>query len=285
MLKAMVEIDGGEIRTRGTASIDREIVRLARKRDPGLPFIPTASSDSDRYWKRVQEYFGKFLKCKPDVLFLTKEQPSREQIRRKISSADIIYVGGGNTLLLMRRWRGLGVDKLLKEAYENGTVLAGISAGSIRWFESGHSDSMSFYNPRKWKYINVKGLGLLEGIHCPHFNSMTRGIPRRTHLHDMIRKTGGMGIAIENNCAIEFVDRRFYKVLSSKSHANAYRVQTIRGRVVPERIHQQKQLAPIESLYSGGAQPKVGGATVLLPSSWSLLGGSGLALLFWRRRS
>ncbi len=49
---------------------------------------------------------------------------------------------------MMRIWRRLGVDKLLKSAYLRGTVLSGISAGSICWFDSGHSDSLSFYNPR-----------------------------------------------------------------------------------------------------------------------------------------
>jgi hypothetical protein len=61
-----------------------------------------------------------FLKCKTDVLFLIKQQPSKERIRRKILSADIIYVGGGNTLQMMRVWRRLGVDKHLISAYENG---------------------------------------------------------------------------------------------------------------------------------------------------------------------
>jgi dipeptidase E len=254
MRKVIVAIGGGEIRTRGTARIDRAIVRLAGKKNPRLLFVPTASSDSDRYWKRVQEHFGKFLKCKTDVLFLVKEQLSREQVRRKILSAEIIYVGGANTLLMMRLWRRLGVDNLLKAAYKNGTVLAGISAGSICWFDSGHSDSMSFYNPRKWKYINVRGLGLLKGIHCPHYNSMTRGVPRRKHFRNMIRKTGGVGIAIENNCAIVFVNGRFYRVISSKSYAHAYRVKNSGGKVVAERIHQRKQLALIDWLY-GGPRP------------------------------
>src|SRR5580693_1219980 len=246
MLRAIIAIGGGEIRTWGSAPIDREIIRLTRKKHPKLLFIPTASSDSERYWKRVQEYFGAFLKCKTDVLFLIKEQPSYEQIRRKIASADIIYVGGGNTLQMMRLWRRLGVDKLLKSAYENGTVLSGISAGAICWFDSGHSDSMSFYRPRKWKYINVKGLGLIKGIHCPHYNSMTRGIPRRKHFRDMIRKTGGVGIAIENNCAIEFVDGQFYRVISSKNYSRAYRLHEKEGEVIAEQIRQRKQLAPIE---------------------------------------
>jgi dipeptidase E len=248
MDRIIVVIGGGEIRTRGTAPIDRQTIRLSKKKNPKLLFIPTASSDSERYWKRVQEYFGKFLKCRTDVLFLIKEQPSKEHIRRKLLSADIIYVGGGNTLQMMRVWRRLGVDKLLKSAYENGTVLSGISAGSICWFESGHSDSMSFYNPRKWKYTNVRGLGLIKGIHCPHYNSRTRGIPRRKHFRDMIRKTGGIGIAIENNCAIQFVDGRFYKVISSKKQSRAYRVYKSRGEVVARQIRQKKQFAPIEAL-------------------------------------
>jgi len=249
MSKVIIAIGGGEIRTKGTAPIDREIVRLAKKKKPRLLFIPTASSDSDTYWKCVQEYFGKFLKCKTDVLFLINEQPSREQMQKKISSADIVYVGGGNTLLMMRLWRRLGVDNLLKAAYEKGTVLAGISAGSICWFDSGHSDSMSFYNPREWKYINVRGLGLVKGIHCPHYNSMTRGVPRRRDFRDMIRKAGGVGIAIENNCAIEFINGKFYKVISSRGYAHAYRVHKSRGKVVSEKIPQRNQLAPIESLY------------------------------------
>ena len=248
MPKAIVAIGGGKIRTKGTAQIYREIIRLSNKRNPKLLFIPTASSDSERYWKNVQKYFGDFLRCRTDALFLIREQPINKQIRKKIQWADIIYVGGGNTLLMMRLWRRLGVDKLLISAYENGTVLSGISAGSICWFDSGHSDSMSFYNPRKWEYINVRGLGLIKGIHCPHYNSMTRGVPRRKDFREMIRKTGGMGIAIENNCAIEYLDGRFYRVISSKSHSRAYKIYKSGGEVVAERIRQESRLAPIESL-------------------------------------
>ncbi|MFY9562157.1 MAG: peptidase E [Terriglobales bacterium] len=249
MPKAIVAVGGGEIRTRGTASIDREIIRLTNKKYPRLLFIPTASSDSERYWKHVQEHFGGYLKCKTDVLLLMGERVSKQKIKRQIRWADIVYVGGGNTLQMMRVWRCLGVDKLLKSAYENGTVLSGISAGSICWFDSGHSDSMSFSNPRNWNYINVKGLGLIKGIHCPHYNSRTRGVPRRKDFRDMIRRTGGIGIAIENNCAIEFIDGRFYKVITSKDYARAYRVYEADGQVISERIKPGKHLAPIELLY------------------------------------
>jgi dipeptidase E len=248
MPKAIVAIGGGDIRTKGTAAIDREIIRLSGTKSPKLLFIPTASADSERYWKHVREYFGDYLKCKTDVLFLIKEQPSSEQIREKISSADVIYVGGGNTLQMMRVWRRVGVDRLLKTAYENGTVLSGISAGAICWFDSGHSDSMSFYDTEEWNYINVRGLGLLNGIHCPHYNGMTRGVSRRKLFRDMIRKTGGIGIAIENNCAIEFTDGQVYRVLTSKTYARAYKVYQNGSEVVANRIPQHQTFMSIESL-------------------------------------
>lgn len=120
MRKVIVAIGGGDIRTKGTARIDREIIRLSNKKHPRLLFVPTASSDSGRYWQHVQEYFGKFLRCRTDALFLLTERPSTAQIRRKILGADVIYVGGGNTLQMMCTWRRHGIDDLLRSAYENG---------------------------------------------------------------------------------------------------------------------------------------------------------------------
>jgi dipeptidase E len=248
MSRAIVAIGGGEIRIRGTKEIDREIIRLSGRQHPNVLFIPTASSDSEKYWERFREYFGGFLRCGTDVLFLLNQASSQQQIERKILSADIVYVGGGNTLFMMRVWRRLGVDGMLRKAYRHGTVLAGISAGAICWFDSGHSDSMSFYNTKSWKYINVKGLGLVPGIHCPHYNSMTRGVPRRKDFREMIGRIGGIGIAIENNCAIAFIDGRFYRVLKSREYAHAYRVYKTAGKVIAERIRQEEQLAPMELL-------------------------------------
>jgi dipeptidase E len=248
MARAIVAIGGGEIRTRGTTGIDCEIIRLSSRQHPRILFIPTASLDSERYCRRFLEHFGNFLKCKTDVLCLVDAPPSTREIERKILSADIVYVGGGNTLYMMRVWRRLGVDKLLRAAYADGIVLAGISAGAICWFDSGHSDSMSFYDPGNWEYINVKGLGLISGVHCPHYNGMTRGVPRRKAFREMIRKIGGTGIALESNCAIEFIDGRFYRVISSKANSRAYRLYKSSGGVVAEQIWQEQQFAPVEAL-------------------------------------
>ena len=199
-VKKIVAIGGDEIRDSETLAIDKEIIRLTQKKHPKLLFIPTASSDNEDYYNGVEKYFGKKLGCKTKVLYLLKKTPSPKEIRNKILDSDIIYVGGGNTLKMMKLWRRLGVDKILKTAWQKGIVLCGLSAGSICWFESGHSDSMSFYNPKKWKYINVRGLGFIKGIHCPHYDSETLGVPRKNRFRNMIQKIGGIGISIDENC-------------------------------------------------------------------------------------
>lgn len=247
-VKKIVAIGGGEIKDSETLAIDKEIIRLTQKKRPKLLFIPTASSDSEDYYKDVENYFGKKLGCKTDVLYLLKETPSPKEIRNKILDSDIIYVGGGNTLKMMKLWRRLGVDKVLKIAWEKGIVLCGLSAGSICWFESGLSDSMSFYNPKKWKYINVRGLGFIKGIHCPHYDKETLGIPRQTHFSNMIQKIGGIGIAIDENCAIEFLDDKF-RVITSKKSAKAFRVYKKNGKVISQEIEQTNRLMPIATLY------------------------------------
>ena len=267
-MKKIVAIGGGKIGQPGypveTTKIDKEIIRLTGKKNPRLLFIPTASSDSESYFKVVKKHFGKRLGCKTDVLYLIEEKPTRKEIEEKILNSDIIYVGGGNTLKMMKVWRNTGVDKILKRAYGKGVVLSGLSAGSICWFDSGHSDSMSFYNPKKWEYINVKGLGLIRGIHCPHYNGRTLGVPRRKYFQNMIKKIGGLGIAIENNCAIEFINGRYFKVITSKPRAGAYRVYKKHREIISEKIEQKIELSPLRELYKKNLPPKVKIVKILL---------------------
>jgi dipeptidase E len=244
----IVAIGGGTMRGRTAVPIHREIIRLSEKKRPKLLFIPTASSDHEGHCQQAYNYFGNLLGCKTDVLRLLKNPPAFAKIEQQILSSDIIYVGGGNTLMMMRLWRRLGVDNILRRAYRQGVVMSGVSAGAICWFDSGHSDSMSFYNPKKWKYVNVKGLGLLPGIFCPHFNSGTLGLPRRNEFKQMMRRTGGLGIAVEDRCAIAFIGGR-YEVISANGRAKAYRVYKRHGEIVAELLSGAGEPQLVSNLY------------------------------------
>lgn len=134
-MKKIIAIGGGEIGRPGypieTTKIDKEIINLTHKIKPRLLFIPTASSDSELYFDCVKKHFEKRLKCEVDVLFLLKDNYNLKEIKQKILNANIIYVGGGNTALMLKTWRKYKVDKIIKQAYSKGVVLSGLSAGSI----------------------------------------------------------------------------------------------------------------------------------------------------------
>ena len=243
----IVAIGGGDLSSLETLEIDREIISLAGKARPRALFIPTASSDSVERWQEFESVYGARLGCETDVLYLLDVTPTMGELEKTILSSDVIFVGGGNTLKMMRRWRRLGVDRVLRSAYDRGIVLCGVSAGAICWFSHGHSDSMSFYSPDSWSYIRVKGMGLIDAFACPHYDSETAGVRREQDFHGMVKRYGGMGIAIDNHCAIEFIDDG-YRVITSKPGAGAYRVYRRGGQIVREVVERRQGLTPTSEL-------------------------------------
>lgn len=221
--------------------IDREIVRLTGKKHPRALFIGTATEDHPKYIAWFEEMYGKKLQCTTDKLCLYKEKYTHKQIANKILLADLIYVGGGNTLKMMLRWKRFGVTTLLKQAYKKDIVLAGVSAGSICWFEYGVSDSRQFKNPKSNEYIRVSGLGLLKGLHCPHYKSPLEDRGHRSKGLKMIsRRTPGTAIAIEDGCAVTFIDDTT-QVLSFGKGAKAWKVAWKNGNYIEEElVHRSK---------------------------------------------
>lgn len=246
-MKKIVTIGGGEIGRPGypieTTKIDKELIRLTDRKSPMVLFIPTASSDSEGYYETVKKHFGKRLGCKTDVLWLLKGKPFRKSIEEKILSADLIYVGGGNTQKMLRVWKQNGIDKILKKAWEQGIVLSGLSAGSICWFRGGTSDSRRFNNP-KADLIKVTGLGFIPSLHSPHYDVEK---DRRPGLKKIMKKTSGVAIAIDNCCAVEFFDDT-YRVISSKPKAKAYKVYWKANKYHEEVIPKSTKFAPLADL-------------------------------------
>jgi dipeptidase E len=212
-------------------SISREIVRLSGRKHPRLLFIPTASSDDRSYARMVQHHFSHELHCRVEVLYLHKERPAFSEIRKAILTADIIYVGGGNTLMMMNRWKKLGVDRVLREAHRRGKVLCGTSAGALCWFRQGNSDSRKYHDP-KAGLIKVTGLGFIDALGCPHYNAEK---DRKPELKQMMKKTKGVAIALDNCAALEVVGDR-YRAVTSKGKAGIYRVYWKNGKYHQVRV-------------------------------------------------
>ena len=249
MSKKIIAIGGGENGRDGypyeTKEIDLEIVKQSGLKNPHFLFIGLAIGKfAESYFTVMSGTFSK-LGCIPDMLRLN-EIGDIETVKNKISKADIIYVGGGNTLKLMTLLRKYKIDSLLKNAYERGVVMCGLSAGGICWCDFGNSDSRKFTSNSN-QLIKVRGLGLINILFCPHYNIETH---RQDDLKRMMKRVSGVpAVALDNGVALEVVDNSF-RFVKSISGAEARKFYWFRGEYIERKLVISSEFRPINELYS-----------------------------------
>jgi dipeptidase E len=140
-----------------------------------------------------------------------------EGLRELVLSQDVVVVGGGNTANMLAIWRVHGFDALLREAWEQGVVLTGWSAGMICWFEAGVTDS---FGPQLDGMRD--GLGLLPGSACPHYDDeeLRRPVYRR-----LVDSGFPAGYAADSGVGLHFAGTELVEVVSSREGATGYRVE------------------------------------------------------------
>ncbi len=199
-----------------TREIDEEIVRLSNKKNPNLLFIGTASSHSEEYFSVIKKIFED-LGCTVSNLDLLGKDIDIETVKEDIFRTGIIYVGGGNTKFMLEKWRELGVDKILQQAYEKGIVCSGLSAGSYCWF--------------RYNYDLLEGIGVINAINCVHYEQ--KGKAAREKFYQVIQQKQLDGIALDNCVALEIVDGQC-KIIKSNKDKNAYRITYQDGKWIEE---------------------------------------------------
>jgi dipeptidase E len=108
---------------------------------------------------------------------------------------------------------------MLEEAANRGAVLSGLSAGCICWARYGNSDAALTEDLGK-PTMRIDCLDFLPVSLCPH---MSREGFRLEEFKAMMRETPGVGIGLDDGCALEYVNGR-YRILSSVEAATAHRV-------------------------------------------------------------
>ncbi len=206
------------------------MLELTKKERPRVCFILTASGDNAGYLARSYEAMTD-MGC--DVTHLQLFTQPNVPIREHILKSDVIWVGGGSVANLLALWRLHGVDVIMREAYENGVILGGVSAGSICWHEGGPTDS---FGPELQTVTN--GLGFLPFGNAVHIDSEAQ---RRPLAHELIKnqtfKTiyatdDGVGILYENEVPVEVITDK----PSSTDGPAAYIIKKINGEVVETRL-------------------------------------------------
>jgi len=205
--------------------LDDYLLDLTGRERPKVAFLPTATGDSDRAVVMFHEaYQGRGVEHRNVRLF---GSPSPEELRETLLSQDLVYVMGGNTANLLVVWRRHGVDALLREAWEAGTVLTGLSAGMLCWFEDGVTDS---FGPLARL---GDGLGFLPGSACPHYDGEH---DRRTTYHALVREGMPAGHAADDGVGLVWRGRDLVECVSSRPQARAYRVALDGGEVVEDAL-------------------------------------------------
>lgn len=229
-MKTVICIGGGELRDKTTIEIDEYIANLAKarageKRANAL-FIPTASHDFMPYYNTFHKVYTGVFNIKTDVAQTVFRQSEPERLKAKFDKADLIYVGGGDTLFMIDSWKSSGLLDLILDAYNRGVIIAGLSAGAICWWRDMFTDTSAL--GMGGKYTMQKGLGLFDGLVCPHYNA------RKTEFDTETTGYAGRRFALEDNSAIVIRDGEIIGSLSSGG--TAYELKTDNGEQVFEKI-------------------------------------------------
>lgn len=206
---------------------------------PKVLFVLTASGDDSQYLSMMYSALSD-TNCSVDHLALFP-QPNRE-VDAAVDSADVIWVGGGSVANLLALWRLHGVDTAMRRAWESGTVLGGVSAGSICWHVGGPTDSFG-----ETLAPVTNALGFLPYGNGVHYDSEEQ---RRPLLHELVgNRTLPVSYATDDRVAIVYRGTEPVEVVSDlpDTNAAAYRVSVTADAVLEERLPPGPINAPVLS--------------------------------------
>lgn len=223
--KQIIAIGGGGFTVEPkNPALEKYVLAQTRKANPSVCFLPTATGDAATYIAKFYAAFVK-LRCRPTHIPLFERTPD---LREVLLSQDVIYVGGGNTKSMLAVWREWRLPEILRQAWNSGTILAGISAGAICWFDYGITDSWAK------QLMPLKCLGWLPDACCPHYDGEAE---RRPAVQQFVSKGAVPAtLALDDGAAAHFVGRKLLRVLCSRPKAGAYRVQRDGRKVVEVRL-------------------------------------------------
>jgi cyanophycinase len=203
-------IGGAEDRV-GKAVVLRRFVRLAGGRRARIVIIPTASSFQDEV---VDAYTEVFTRLGAPHLSVVNPQ-DRADARAPdavalIEQATGVFMSGGSQLKLSQRLTGTPLGEAILRAHDRGAVVGGTSAGASIMSEFMISMGDEGITPRQRTSQLSAGLGLISGVIIDqHFGQRAR----YGRLMSMVAGSPNLiGIGIDEDTAIEVVDRRTFTV-------------------------------------------------------------------------
>jgi peptidase E len=212
---------GGFSMEPGNRLLDDYVLGLTAVERPRVCFVPTASGDADHYVVRFYRAFPASI-CEPSHVSLFRRDKGcgiDADVAAHLLGQDLIYVGGGSVVSLLGVWRAHGLEEVLRACWQHGTVLCGLSAGSLCWF----SEAITAFHGSPQR---IEGLGLLPWSNCVHYDGERS---RRDAYLEAVVDGMAPGYAAEDGAALHFVGGELAGVVTSRPGARAYRVDAADG--------------------------------------------------------
>ena len=199
-------------------------LELTGKTRPRVLFVMTASGDDKSY---ISSSYQAVSNLGVDADHLALFSQPTALVDDAIGKADLVWVGGGSVANLLAVWRLHGVDTALANAWESGTVLGGVSAGSICWHIGGPTDS---FGPKLEVVTNA--LALIPYGNGVHYDSEAQRRPLlQSIVNDEVLPTS---FATDDHAGIVYRGTEPVEVvLDTPGHkARAYKLEKVAGEVV-----------------------------------------------------
>jgi peptidase E len=116
-----------------------------------------------------------------------------------VLAADVVWVSGGSLVNLLAVWRAHGFDRVLREAWRRGVVLAGGSAGALCWHTGGVTTS---FGPTA--SVVADGLGFVPASLAVHYDSDATRAP--AYETGIVRGDLASGIALDEGTGVVYRD-------------------------------------------------------------------------------
>jgi len=222
--------------------LDTYVLEASGVDHPRIAFLPTASGDREAY---VEDFHAAFtaLGAQTEHVLLpwvaaeggapedgrALRPEDADKVAARLRAQDVIYVGGGNTRRMLAVWRSYGIDHVLHEVWQAGrVVLAGLSAGSLCWYEEGVTDSIP------GALTPMACLGFLRGSHCPHYDGEAARRPAYEAL--VAERALSSGVAADDGCALRYRGDELVEVVASREGAAAWRVERTTSGATSRRM-------------------------------------------------
>ena len=196
-------------------------------RRPKVGYVGTAIGDQEFYAHRM------FEAARVAGFDLTEfrhfTMPNHDDMRGALLEQDMVWVTGGSVANLLAVWGVHDFGSDLRAAWEAGVVLAGVSAGSICWYEGGTTDSFGLdLRPV------TNGLAFLPYSNGVHYDNEER---RRPLVHKLVADgTIGTTHCTDDGVGIVYRGTELVEAVTETPGKGAYIVTRDGDRAVEERF-------------------------------------------------